>query len=607
MVSATLVSCFVAICSIGVPGGTPGWSAPVVLNVGEICHYHIVADLNNDGRPDIVVPTRSSGSLHVFLNAGAGSFSPDQVVGSLPDTISVAAADIDGDGDRDLLAVGFSPGVLRVHVNDGSASFTNGPDYPLGGKGHGIDVADFDGDGRVDVVITTAEGIDRAEVLWNNGAGGFVAGPILATQQTPYYVTAADIDDDHDADVVISNWASDSISVHRNDGALGFTLLGPYGAGGPRPGRVLTADLDNDGFLDLVLPHWDVPTLQRYEAMPDGTLVSVETILGSGTGYSIDSADLDLDGRLDLAIGRAPGEGVAVSFQDGLGLWGAFQTLQAGVNQNRIELADLDGNGSPDITVSSLGNSAVVILFNGLFPDCNANGVPDPQDVASGSSSDCNGNAVPDECDLTSGRSSDCDADGELDDCEIVAQPSLDLDGDGTLDQCEVPGTSFCFGDGSLPTSCPCARPDVVPDPPAAQGHGCANSFNPAGALLTATGTTFPDTVTVTVDVASVYAGFAFLVKGNAAASVGVASADGIVCATGALVRFGGHAAGSSGNPPGQWVYPNAVQTLPISVATAQATGQSAFYQLYYRNAAAGFCTPATANWSNAYQIDWPR
>ena len=51
------------------------------------------------------------------------------------------------------------------------------------------------------------------------------------------------------------------------------------------------------------------------------------------------------------------------------------------------------------------------------------------------------------------------------------------------------PYTYFCSGDGSLPTPCPCALPDTVPSPPAATGHGCANSFNLGGALLSASGT----------------------------------------------------------------------------------------------------------------------
>ncbi|MFN0241945.1 MAG: hypothetical protein ACKVWV_03560 [Planctomycetota bacterium] len=170
------------------------------------------------------------------------------------------------------------------------------------------------------------------------------------------------------------------------------------------------------------------------------------------------------------------------------------------------------------------------------------------------------------------------------------------------------PGFAFCFGDGKLVTDCPCVAPNTVPNPPAMPEHGCANSLNLDGAVLSASGVASPigsDTVTLRCSVAPFHAAFAFLVKGNAVTPNGLAASDGIRCASGALVRFGGHNTGSNGNPAGVWIYPNTAQTASVSTATAQVAGQKAYYQLFYRNAFANFCTTATANFSNAYQIQW--
>jgi hypothetical protein len=166
--------------------------------------------------------------------------------------------------------------------------------------------------------------------------------------------------------------------------------------------------------------------------------------------------------------------------------------------------------------------------------------------------------------------------------------------------------TSFCFGDGTLATACPCVLPNTVPNPSGAPGHGCANSFNSAGALLTASGSLSPDALTFHVAVSSNYAAFGFLFKGNAANLSGTALGDGISCVSGAIVRFGGHYAGTYGAPLGQWTYPNTVQTASVSTATAQSPAQHAYYQLYYRNAAPNFCTSATANLSNGLDVGWP-
>ncbi len=171
------------------------------------------------------------------------------------------------------------------------------------------------------------------------------------------------------------------------------------------------------------------------------------------------------------------------------------------------------------------------------------------------------------------------------------------------------PGVAFCSGDGSLPTVCPCALPSSVPNPPAAVGHGCANPLNSAGAALMACGTTAPDKLRLIAGVAQKHAAFALLVKSDAADFNGFAAHDGISCLSGALIRFGGHQPGDAvftGDHVGTWSYPNAVMTTAISVATAQPAGQTAYYQLVYRSAIAGFCNPATLNWSNAYQVTWP-
>jgi hypothetical protein len=54
--------------------------------------------------------------------------------------------------------------------------------------------------------------------------------------------------------------------------------------------------------------------------------------------------------------------------------------------------------------------------------DCNGNLIPDPVDIAVGTSKDCNGNGIPDECDIAEGRSTDVNSDGIPDECQIDAR-----------------------------------------------------------------------------------------------------------------------------------------------------------------------------------------
>jgi hypothetical protein len=95
------------------------------------------------------------------------------------------------------------------------------------------------------------------------------------------------------------------------------------------------------------------------------------------------------------------------------------------------------------------------------------------------------------------------------------------------------------------------------------------------------------------------------VLKGDAQNASGIAFGDGVRCVDGALVRFGEHLAGTNGSPTGEWTYPNAVQTAQVSVATSQLVGTTAYYQLVYRNANTGFCSPATFNASNGFRVAW--
>lgn len=164
--------------------------------------------------------------------------------------------------------------------------------------------------------------------------------------------------------------------------------------------------------------------------------------------------------------------------------------------------------------------------------------------------------------------------------------------------------SGFCFGDGSLPTPCPCAPPEFVPSPSGGARSGCASALSAAGARLEVGGLISPDTLGFVAEIGAGYGGFALLVKSDGMNSSGIASGDGVRCVDGNMIRFGGHFAGAH-EALGTWTYPSSVQSTAVGAVTAQPPGQTAYYQLLYRHAAPGFCSPETFNWSNAVHIGW--
>ncbi|MFO1011154.1 MAG: hypothetical protein U1F29_13910 [Planctomycetota bacterium] len=160
---------------------------------------------------------------------------------------------------------------------------------------------------------------------------------------------------------------------------------------------------------------------------------------------------------------------------------------------------------------------------------------------------------------------------------------------------CDVAvGTPDCAGDGTLATSCPCAN-FGAPD------HGCASSFNPAGASLLASGSVYLDDVVLHGSGMNATGSCIFL-KGDGFVVSGSPFGDGVRCASGNLIRLrtvplvGGSAS-----------FPDSTETITLSARGGSPVGSGlrAHYTVYYRNAAAAFCPPETFNASNGYTITW--
>jgi hypothetical protein len=164
-------------------------------------------------------------------------------------------------------------------------------------------------------------------------------------------------------------------------------------------------------------------------------------------------------------------------------------------------------------------------------------------------------------------------------------------------------GVASCFGDGSVPTPCPCAPPDSVPFPSGASDAGCANWVNLDGAKLVGDGDVNPDLVVLTCT-GEPSTSFSIFLCGDAQNTLGQANGDGVLCVTGALVRFGSQFAVG-----GTITYPNPSVGLtnPLSTATGvtPGSGVTRHIQVYYRNALDGFCSPGTTNLSNMFSITW--
>lgn len=145
-----------------------------------------------------------------------------------------------------------------------------------------------------------------------------------------------------------------------------------------------------------------------------------------------------------------------------------------------------------------------------------------------------------------------------------------------------------CFGFGPA-AGCPCANPGAL-------GHGCANSVNPDGALLTGTGFASVSNDSILLSGNGMPNASALYFQGTTLAAVPFG--DGERCAGGTVVRLG-----IEFNASGASQYP-AAGDPSVSVRGGVLVPGRRIYQTWYRNAAA-YCTTSTFNLTNAVVVDW--
>jgi FG-GAP-like repeat len=119
-----------------------------------------VADVNGDGKPDVVVAnclfSCSYPLVGVLLGNGDGTFQAAMTYGSGGAGYSLAVADVNGDGKPDIVVpLDSSDGSVGVLLGNGDGTFQTTMSYGSGGYyATGVAVADVNGDGKPDLLVT---------------------------------------------------------------------------------------------------------------------------------------------------------------------------------------------------------------------------------------------------------------------------------------------------------------------------------------------------------------------------------------------------------------------------------------------------------------------
>ncbi|MBZ5570857.1 MAG: FG-GAP-like repeat-containing protein [Acidobacteriia bacterium] len=249
---------------LGVGDGGGGLQLPLPpITVGATPVAIAAADLDKDGKLDLVVSNSGDSTVEVLLGNGDGSFRPQapSPVGENPRAIAVG--DANGDSKLDVVAVNSLDNTVSVLLGNGDGTLhLPASTYPVGNNPTAIVAADF-GNGNLDLAVTNLGGSDPTcansytmSVLLGNGDGTFQDQTTYPTGCGPSAVTAGDFNGDGKLDLLVANEQANTASLFygSGDGTFQGSVESPapaYGLGW-QPTALGALDLNGDEAVDMV-------------------------------------------------------------------------------------------------------------------------------------------------------------------------------------------------------------------------------------------------------------------------------------------------------------------------------------------------------------------
>jgi hypothetical protein len=349
-------------------GFAPAVSSPTggIVGPGPGAETTVVADLDGDGRLDVVVTDAATTTPRALLSTGGGHFAAARPLPATYGVLSIGTGDFNGDGWPDV--VGRSPYAVVLWTGNGNGTFTHAQQVLTPSNAQpAIAVGDVDGDGRPDVLTTTITGF---QVLRGTGTG-LVAGPRTTAYGVLSDIAVGNLDGDGHPDVVLADATPLAQRARaflgRGDGTFAPSGSAPTGFG---PEAASLGDLNHDGFDDVV-------TSDSFSVISHPPRFSITVALSDGHGGFVSRAtyptangpvsgaigDLDQDGDLDVVVSGVIGASLAAYSNDGSGVLTPFAVPAVAIAPQTPAIADFDGDGHPDIAVPGVGQLSV--LLNG--------------------------------------------------------------------------------------------------------------------------------------------------------------------------------------------------------------------------------------------------
>ena len=371
-------------------GATTGSILPSVsYNVGIGPVAITSSDFRNLGVQDIAVVNEIDNTVTILQNQGLGVFlvvSPPISLGAARTTApviapSIASAVLTTSGFHDLVVTDPVANTVQVLLSNGDDTFKEATGSPItvGQQPSSIVLGDFNADGIQDFVVTNFKDNTFSLFLGNNdgtfkqATGSPFALPTTATG--PIAMTSADFNSDGNLDLAIANQTTNDVAILLGNGSGSFSLAtgSPFTVG-QSPVAIASTDLNLDSHPDLAIVNQVDNTVSVVLGNGDGTFTSApNSPLATGQApTSVALADLNGDGVPDIVVTDPQTDSVSVFLGLGQGLFASAFELPAGTTPTAILAASLSGATLPDVAITDnpsgvAGQVTVVLSPASLF------------------------------------------------------------------------------------------------------------------------------------------------------------------------------------------------------------------------------------------------
>jgi hypothetical protein len=322
-------------------------------------------------RPVLAPLTRASlGALSLLVLAGCSGHDHDFDRGPVSSYYvnAIAVADLDGNGRRDILGLvslatdGVSdPSYVTTRLQDSTGGFAMPVRFGVGRGPANLLVVDLNGDGRPDLVVPNADDRTVSVRLADPAKPGFfLPALILSTPgRIPLDVAVGDLNGDGKLDLAVAASGANSVLVFTQTATGTFNAPVTYAVGGD-PQALTIADLDSNGRADLAVAT-TANTVSVLLQTGAGTFASAVDYVTGVQPVAIKAADLNGDGKLDLLTANfgaatTPGtQGLSVLLQGAAGTFAAPVSYTTAYRPSGLAVGDLNGDGRLDVAVACQG------------------------------------------------------------------------------------------------------------------------------------------------------------------------------------------------------------------------------------------------------------